>query len=137
MPPRFPQTIALRPRRALSALVLAAVILGAAGPATADALGIDIDGSVSSTTNRAPSFGATPTITVTDENEPPLAPGAPAVGRVVGSLTSLAVRWTAPDNTGRPRPSRATTCNTGRAGNPGGPCLREMSPTPPRRLRIC
>ena len=102
MPPRFPQTIALRPRRALSALVLAAVILGAAGPATADALGIDIDGSVSSTTNRAPSFGATPTITVTDENEPPLAPGAPAVGRVVGSLTSLAVRWTAPNNTGRP-----------------------------------
>ena len=102
MPPRFPQTVALRPRRALSALVLAAVILGAAGPATADALGIDIDGSVSSTTNRAPSFGATPTITVTDENEPPLAPGAPAVGRVVGSLTSLAVRWTAPDNTGRP-----------------------------------
>ena len=102
MPPRFPQTIALRPRRALSALVLAAVILGAAGPATADALGIDIDGSASSTTNRAPSFGATTTTTVTDENEPPLAPGAPAVGRVVGSLTSLAVRWTAPDNTGRP-----------------------------------
>ena len=50
--------------------------------------------------------GATDTIavaiTVTDENEPPLAPGAPAVGRVVGSHTSLAVRWTAPDNTGRP-----------------------------------
>ena len=102
MPPRFPQTIALRARPALSALVLAAVILGAAGPATADALGIDIDGSASSTTNRAPSFGATTTTTVTDENEPPLAPGAPAVGRVVGSLTSLAVRWTAPDNTGRP-----------------------------------
>ena len=185
MPPRFPQTIVLRARPALSALVLAAVILGAAGPATADALGSDIDGSVSSTTNRAPSFGATTTtrsvaentaadhdigapviatdpdsgetltyrlegtdaaafdivstsgqlrttaaldheaqsiysvtvavqdgqgatdtiavaITVTDENEPPLAPGAPKVGRVVGSHTSLAVRWTAPDNTGRP-----------------------------------
>ena len=100
MPPRFPQTIALRARPALSALVLAAVILGAASPATADALGSDIDGSASSTTNRAPSFGAT--TTVTDENEPPLAPGAPAVGRVVGSHTSLAVRWTAPDNTGRP-----------------------------------
>ena len=102
MPPRFPQTIALRARPALSALVLAAVFLGAAGPATADALGSDIDGSASSTTNRAPSFGATTTTTVTDENEPPLAPGAPAVGRVVGSHTSLAVRWTAPDNTGRP-----------------------------------
>ena len=102
MPPRFPQTIALRARPALSALVLAAVILGAVGPATADALGSDIDGSASSTTNRAPSFGATTTTTVTAENEPPLAPGAPAVGRVVGSLTSLAVRWTAPDNTGRP-----------------------------------
>ena len=101
MPPRFLQTIALRARPALSALVLAAVILGAAGPATADALGSDIDGSASSTTNRAPSFGATTTTTVTDENEPPLAPGAPAVGRVVGSHTSLAVRWTAPDNTGR------------------------------------
>ena len=35
------------------------------------------------------------TITVTDRSEPPLAPGAPAVGRVVGSHTSLAVRWTA------------------------------------------
>ena len=102
MLPRFPQTIALRARPALSALVLAAVILGAAGPATADAPGSDIDGSASSTTNRAPSFGATTTTTVTDENEPPLAPGAPGVGRVVGSLTSLAVRWTAPDNTGRP-----------------------------------
>ena len=102
MPPRFPQTIALRARPALSALVLAAVILGAAGPATADALGIDIDGSASSTTNRAPSFSATTTTTVTDENEPPLAPGAPAVGRVVGSHTSLAASWTAPDNTGRP-----------------------------------
>ena len=102
MPPRFPQTIALRARPVLSALVLAAVILGAAGPATADALGSDIDGSASSTTNRAPSFGATTTTTVTDENEPPLAPGAPAVGRVVGSHTSLAASWTAPDNIGRP-----------------------------------
>ena len=42
------------------------------------------------------------TITVTDRNEPPVAPDAPTVGRVVGSDTSLAVRWTAPDNTGRP-----------------------------------
>lgn len=42
------------------------------------------------------------TIAVTDRIEPPLAPDAPAVGSVVGSDTSLAVRWTAPANTGRP-----------------------------------
>ena len=58
-------------RRALSPLVLAAAILGAAYPLAA-------------------------------RSEPPLAPGAPAVGRVVGAPNSLGVRWTAPDNTGRP-----------------------------------
>ena len=35
-------------------------------------------------------------------SEPPLAPDAPTVGRVVGAPNSLGVRWTAPDNTGRP-----------------------------------
>ena len=42
------------------------------------------------------------TFAVAARSEPPLAPDAPTVGRVVSSDTSLAVRWTAPDNTGRP-----------------------------------
>ena len=58
-------------RRALSPLVLAAAILGAAYPLAA-------------------------------RSEPPPAPDAPTVGRVVGAPNSLGVRWTAPDNTGRP-----------------------------------
>ena len=59
-----------------SALVLATAILGASGHVAA----------------------------ASDDNlgRRPLAPDAPTVGRVVGSDTSLAVRWTAPDNTGRP-----------------------------------
>ncbi|MDE2885269.1 MAG: fibronectin type III domain-containing protein [Chloroflexota bacterium] len=40
------------------------------------------------------------TITVTDEEEPPAAPAAPAVTPVSGSTTSLSVSWTAPTNTG-------------------------------------
>ena len=40
------------------------------------------------------------TITVTDANEPPLAPGTPDV--TGASTTSLSVTWTAPDNSGRP-----------------------------------
>ena len=171
--------------RALSAIVLTAVILAAVDTRATDGSGDSISSQAPGTTNRAPSFGATTTtrsvaentaadhdigapvtatdpdsgetltyrlegtdaaafdivstsgqlrttaaldheaqsiysvtvavqdgqgatdtiavaITVTDENEPPLAPGAPKVGRVVGSHTSLAVRWTAPDNTGRP-----------------------------------
>ena len=40
------------------------------------------------------------TITITDVNEPPLAPGTPEVSSA--TTTSLSVRWTAPDNTGRP-----------------------------------
>ena len=67
----LPPLTAPRRRRALSPLVLAAAILGAAFSATA-------------------------------RSEPPLAPDAPTVGRVVGSPNSLGVRWTAPDNTGRP-----------------------------------
>ena len=39
---------------------------------------------------------------VAARSEPPPAPDAPTVGRVVGSHNSLGVRWTAPDNTGRP-----------------------------------
>ncbi len=42
------------------------------------------------------------TITVTDVDEPPSAPGAPSVSATSGSTTSLDVRWTAPTNTGRP-----------------------------------
>ena len=42
------------------------------------------------------------TLNVTDQNEAPLAPGAPSVSATTGSTTSLDVRWTAPDNTGRP-----------------------------------
>ena len=40
------------------------------------------------------------TITITDVNEPPLAPGTPAVSG--DSASSVSVTWTAPDNAGRP-----------------------------------
>ena len=40
------------------------------------------------------------TITVSDENEPPAAPGAPTVSGASG--TSVSVTWTAPDVTGKP-----------------------------------
>ena len=46
---------------------------------------------------------ATQTITVTvmdDDTEAPAAPGAPSVSAVSGSVTSLNVSWTAPDNAG-------------------------------------
>ena len=42
----------------------------------------------------------TVTITVTDVNEPPLAPGIPAM--IQNSQTSLTMAWTAPSSTGRP-----------------------------------
>ena len=42
------------------------------------------------------------TITVTDVNEPPAAPGAPTVSATAGSTTGLDVSWTAPANTGKP-----------------------------------
>ena len=42
----------------------------------------------------------TVTITVTDANEPPLAPGIPAMTQ--NSRTSLTMAWTAPSSTGRP-----------------------------------
>ena len=42
----------------------------------------------------------TVTITVTDVNEPPLAPGIPAITQ--NSETSLTMAWTAPSSTGRP-----------------------------------
>ena len=42
------------------------------------------------------------TISVTDVDEPPTAPGAPTVAAVSGSTTSLDVTWTAPTNTGKP-----------------------------------
>ena len=40
------------------------------------------------------------TINVTDELEPPLAPAAPSVSSA--GATSLNVRWSAPNNAGRP-----------------------------------
>ena len=42
------------------------------------------------------------TITVTDKNEPPAAPGAPTLTATSGSTTSLDVSWTAPANDGKP-----------------------------------
>ncbi len=42
------------------------------------------------------------TLTVTDENEPPAAPGAPAVAATSGTSTGLTVTWAAPTNTGKP-----------------------------------
>jgi len=45
-------------------------------------------------------------MTITDEEEPPLAPEAPAVTRVRGEATSLMVTWKAPDNRGRPEIDR-------------------------------
>ena len=50
--------------------------------------------------------GGTDTIIIsiglTDVDEPPSTPNAPAVTPVTGSTTSLSVSWTAPDNTGKP-----------------------------------
>ena len=48
------------------------------------------------------SADATVTISVTDVNEPPAAPDAPAVAGISGSTTSLTVSWTAPPNDGKP-----------------------------------
>ncbi len=42
------------------------------------------------------------TINLTDVNEPPSAPGAPAVTATPGSTTGLTVSWTAPANAGKP-----------------------------------
>ena len=42
------------------------------------------------------------TVTVNDVDERPLAPAAPTVSAVSGSLTSLSVSWIQPANTGRP-----------------------------------
>ncbi|MCY3689993.1 MAG: fibronectin type III domain-containing protein, partial [Gammaproteobacteria bacterium] len=42
------------------------------------------------------------TVNVSDEDEPPSAPGAPSVAATADSTTSLDVSWTAPANTGRP-----------------------------------
>ena len=42
------------------------------------------------------------TINVTDANEPPSVPAAPAVSATAGSATSLDVSWMAPANTGKP-----------------------------------
>ena len=45
----------------------------------------------------------TVTVTVTDvEGEAPAAPAAPEVSATAGSLTSIDVRWTAPENAGPP-----------------------------------
>ena len=42
------------------------------------------------------------TITVSDVDEPPAAPGAPTVSATANSTTGLDVAWTAPANTGKP-----------------------------------
>ena len=42
------------------------------------------------------------TINITDVAEPPSAPATPTVEAVAGTSDSLAVSWTAPDNTGKP-----------------------------------
>ena len=187
VPSRLLHNVQSRAGRARSAFVLAMAMLGAAGHVAAATLGGDnIEASVSTTANRAPSFGTafaarsvaentvagqaigtsvratdpdpgdtltysledtddaaafdideatgqlltsapldhesrssysitmiaqddqgasatiTVTISVSDGSEPPRAPDAPTVGRVVGAPNSLGVRWTAPDNTGRP-----------------------------------
>ena len=41
-------------------------------------------------------------ISITDVNEPPAAPAAPMVSATTGTLDSLDVSWTAPDNAGKP-----------------------------------
>ena len=74
-------------------------------------------------------YGGTDTIAVTvgvtDENEPPLAPAAPGVAKVRGSVTSLKVSWRAPDNAGRPAIAhydlRYRTSRTGTGGWRNGP----------------
>ena len=50
--------------------------------------------------DRAMTAEQTITVTVTDAEEPPLAPGAPEVDTV--SITELRIRWLAPANTGPP-----------------------------------
>ena len=42
------------------------------------------------------------TINLTDVDEPPNAPGAPTVFLLSGATDTLSVRWTAPDNSGKP-----------------------------------
>ena len=67
----------------------------------------------------------TVTVGVTDEDEPPLAPAAPGVAKVRGSVTSLKVSWRAPDNAGRPAIAhynlRYRTSRTGTGGWTNGP----------------
>ena len=55
---------------------------------------------VTATDPSGESDSVTVTITVTDLNEPPLAPGIPAMTQ--NSETSLTMAWTAPGSTGRP-----------------------------------
>ena len=55
---------------------------------------------VTATDPSGESDSVTVTITVTDLNEPPLAPGIPAITQ--NSETSLTIAWTAPGSTGRP-----------------------------------
>ena len=50
----------------------------------------------------AASGSATVTINLTDMDEPPDAPDAPALSAVPSSTTSLSMTWTAPTNTGKP-----------------------------------
>ena len=65
------------------------------------------------------------TVAVTDEDEPPLAPAAPGVAKVRGSVMSLKVSWRAPDNAGRPAIAhydlRYRTSRTGTGGWTNGP----------------
>ena len=73
---------------------------------TSAALNYEQKSSYSVTVSVADGEGGTDTIAVTinvtDESEPPDAPGAPTVAATSGATDSLDVSWSAPDTTGRP-----------------------------------
>ena len=73
---------------------------------TSAALNFEQKSSYSVTVSVADGEGGTDTIgvtiSVTDESEPPDAPGAPTVAATSGATDSLDVSWSAPDTTGRP-----------------------------------
>ena len=82
-------------------------IVGASGQIqTSAALNYEQKTSYSVTVSVADGEGGTDTIgvtiSVTDESEPPDAPGAPTVAATSNTTTSLDVSWSAPDTAGRP-----------------------------------
>ena len=74
------------------------------------------------------------TISVTDRIERPVAPDAPNVESVVNSDTSLAVRWMAPENTGRPE-IESYDLRYRTSKEPWWEILRRTSPARQRRFR--